>query len=239
MENKFILLLILSIVIFNNFAATRADSGWKRDGLYSDSMPVIPRLDERITVANSSYFLVKRQNTCADPGYNPCPDGDGCCPAGSTCLPNQKCSGGCGPTYPRCSATSCCAPGQICCPLGGCCPENQICTSNKTCRKADPNTTAVNAPATTGLAAPTTSIDAPTVSTTTPSAKAPPKSPSPKLTDAAATTNPGTSPTTTNDSSTNKFPGINSSSNSFFGSFISSTWVIISISTILIYLNLS
>ncbi|RIA99465.1 hypothetical protein C1645_747318 [Glomus cerebriforme] len=74
---KLILLFVLVILTFNNFAAI-AES-LKRDELRMSPVERSP--------------LVKRATGGCDPGYYACTDSEGgCCPNGSSCLPNFHCS---------------------------------------------------------------------------------------------------------------------------------------------------
>ncbi|PKY49171.1 hypothetical protein RhiirA4_545111 [Rhizophagus irregularis] len=80
---KFILMFILIIVAFNNFAAIES-LDWKRD---ESRTPATKK-----TLKNSP--LVSRALVCPSGTYE-CNDSEGgCCSYGTTCLPNFKCSSG-------------------------------------------------------------------------------------------------------------------------------------------------
>ncbi|CAB4376192.1 unnamed protein product [Rhizophagus irregularis] len=79
---KFILMFILIIVAFSNFAAIES-LDWKRDESRTPST--------KKTLKNSP--LVSRALVCPSGTYE-CNDSEGgCCSTGTTCLPNFKCSG--------------------------------------------------------------------------------------------------------------------------------------------------
>ncbi|RIA90251.1 hypothetical protein C1645_737981 [Glomus cerebriforme] len=106
---KFILILIL-IIAFNNFVLATTSLKWKRDELLGILSRTLP----------SNSTLVKRAGVCPG-GFFACAIGRGCCPNGSKCVANNKCTVPCPPGAPSCN--------------GGCCLLDQVCGADGFCQK--------------------------------------------------------------------------------------------------------
>src|SRR6185369_2637144 len=105
MKKNIVSVLILVVIIFKNLSATALD-----DKVIRGIFPVL-RLFARIDGGNSPDLI--RRQSCPDPSYVLCPDDSGCCPMGSTCLPDNQCNVSCGINDIPCGS-GCCPPGQIC-----------------------------------------------------------------------------------------------------------------------------